>query len=233
MALSRVKDVDNKTKCTVFGYSREIEKKFGINLPVMIQYLFIVYYWVQERFAIHSDYLKIDNLNKNLIKGGLTYISGMGWLNYWTAYGADDVINIYDESIIKYQWKIRYKNDDGFTKNMIFGIVSSDEESTECRFTNSKYPFYSTDTNGLINGRYHPKSRTLKSNDMLTLIFDVKTMSLSCIASDCHDNEQSWVIKKNIDMTQIKYKLAISMCAYYTQQVELIDFTIFHNSDNI
>ena len=62
----KIKDVDNKKKLIVMGYIRIYQNLFEnnntyYNIPSLVQYLCIAYYWIAEYFTIHGD-------NINLIK---------------------------------------------------------------------------------------------------------------------------------------------------------------------
>ena len=62
-----------------------------MNLPIMIQYLFMAYYWIQEKFTIHEDEIEINE--SGTIAGRIRTETG-----FQTVYG-NNVININDESV--------------------------------------------------------------------------------------------------------------------------------------
>ena len=104
---------DNKTKLLIHGYSREQMGELSINLPSMIQYIFIMYYWIQEKFTILGDNMYLDETNPNLIHLKHARMPhrhpdvDLAMSN--TAYG-NNVINNEDTSISKYIWSFRYMN---------------------------------------------------------------------------------------------------------------------------
>ena len=55
MSVTKLKSVDNKTKLKIFGFSRKSEKELSISIPIMIQYLVMAYYWVNEHFTKHGE----------------------------------------------------------------------------------------------------------------------------------------------------------------------------------
>ena len=92
MALLRLKETDEKTKKIIFGYSRQQQNKLELNIPKMIQYLFLAYYWIQEKFTKYGKCMKVDASCKKVTRDTTAYSK------YNTAYG-NNVIDINDTSI--------------------------------------------------------------------------------------------------------------------------------------
>ena len=102
MSLLQVKKADNRIKLIIFGYSRRSATELSIQIPQMIQYLFILYYWIQEKFTDYGDYLKLDD-SSNIVTNISKNITEYDWN---TIYG-NHVINVDDTSISEYTWKIK------------------------------------------------------------------------------------------------------------------------------
>ena len=64
MSLSKIQDVDTRTKAIIFGYSRRYETQFKMNIPVMIQYIIIGYYWIYDKFTIYGDNMTLFDAPK-------------------------------------------------------------------------------------------------------------------------------------------------------------------------
>eukprot|EP01084_Bolivina_argentea_P165237 287087_1 len=100
MSSSGLKHVDKRTKYVVFGYCRSYKTN---NIPLLVQYLCIAYYWIQEKFTVHGDQINVDVSNK--IKG----CNDCETAKYNTTYG-NKIIDINDKSINTYQWTFKLLN---------------------------------------------------------------------------------------------------------------------------
>ena len=68
-ASQRWKKADNKTKLSVFGYIRQIERDLkGWNIPTSVQCYCVSYYFSSDYFTEHGDNIKI-NKNGNIAEG--------------------------------------------------------------------------------------------------------------------------------------------------------------------
>ena len=105
MALSCLKNADEKTKNIIFGYSRQQQSELKLNIPMMIQYLFLMYYWIQEKFTKHGKLIEMDASCKR-ISSYIASSKRMDFDLYNTAYG-NNVININDVSISMYKWRFK------------------------------------------------------------------------------------------------------------------------------
>ena len=101
MSLKGIKLADLRTKCIIFGYSRENMQQFSINLPTIIQYLFLMYYWIQEKFVEHGSNMKLDTNQQNLIRFKAIEGDLFSWWDSNTAYGNINTIDINDTSITR------------------------------------------------------------------------------------------------------------------------------------
>ena len=83
--MKALKLLPNNTKYTIFGYVRRMEKEsFPLNIPAMITYLILKYYFHGEYFEKAGDDLEISD-----DKMSVTRITSPGRLNRFmnTAYG--------------------------------------------------------------------------------------------------------------------------------------------------
>ena len=99
MSLTKVcKQIDSKTKYKITGQVRTYEHESAINIPMLIQYLIMAYYWINEKFTVYGNNLALDeNANCILYRGN---DEDDGTFN--TVYG-NDVIDFNDKSITKYK----------------------------------------------------------------------------------------------------------------------------------
>ena len=137
---------DDRTKSIVFGYTRESSNNLSMNIPQIIQYIFLMYYWIQERFTMHGDALVIDEHNHNLIRCKLGYTKSN--MLYNTVYGNDKVINFNDTSIAKYEWSFKVLVKHGI---LTFGIDNSkDNELVNTGFCHCNHRFASIATDSVV-----------------------------------------------------------------------------------
>ena len=86
--LKKLKQIDNRFKYAVFGYVRSMEPQLShYNVPVLISYICLSYYYHNEYFAKKGDNVELSNNNMTVNK------LNVGWNN--TTYG-----NIWIESDI-------------------------------------------------------------------------------------------------------------------------------------
>ena len=215
MSLKRLKLADEKTKCIIFGYSRENMQQFSINLPTMIQYLFLMYYWIQEIFTEYGDDIELDTNHQNLIR----FTAGSYWYN--TAYGNNDTIDINDISIARYIWSFRYVNLGGIC--LQFGI-----SSTRCKniqLSKNQGIYYCYGTNGAVYSHYGNKAVSCYDDEegIIHLILDVLEDKL--LMSRNNENKE-YVVADNIDLKNNKYNMAVSGEVKDGEEIELISFKI-------
>ena len=98
MSLTKLKAIDDKTKSKIYGYSRKMQKQLSISIPIMLQNIIMLYYWIQEKFTDHGDATKLDGTY-------LIAIGPKGFGPYNTVYG-NNVININDTSIKSYEQRL-------------------------------------------------------------------------------------------------------------------------------
>ena len=228
MSLSRLKSADDKTKYVVFGYSRTKMNELAVEIPMMIQYLFLMYYWIEEKFTIHGKQLQIDSSNKNHIIGNnKTDYSH----SYNTVYG-NNVIDMNDTSIIEYKWTFEYSNIAPF--GTYFGIDSSNNKwINDCIHRdrgNSNEKYYSICINGKIYNydlEWWLNSHGYDEEGILHLKLNMKDKSLFFKM----DNNKAWMsINTDVDFEDNKFNMAVSVPKWSAsnQSVKLISFDMTH-----
>ena len=147
MALSQVKYAPQKTKDLVLGFVRSNTKQHLIDIPIMISYVVLMYYWIQERFTLHGEDIELDKTKR------IARRFRIDKQTYNTVYG-NNVIDINDKSIGCYVWTFKVKN---IPKNeydfpICVGLDSSKDEFINQDFSDSRHnhdSFYSIGTNGI------------------------------------------------------------------------------------
>ena len=99
MSLVKARQVDFGSKSVVLGCIRQFETANGsLVIPIMIQYIILLYYWINEKFTIHGDDTTIQD--HGTMAKAIIY-------RYNTVYGNNKVINLNDSSIRFYKWTFK------------------------------------------------------------------------------------------------------------------------------
>ena len=236
--------IDNLTKLKICGYIREYEQnnnKDKIIIPIMIQYIIMLYYWINEKFSKHGKSLQLNGNSKlaTVKCRKVPFVDKIGWwYEYNTVYGDSIIIN--DESIAKYKWSIKYSsNNDNNIAGDDFNLgIASDCRSADRVFScdiidtekidkYTKYQFYSLwNTERYWNGGCKKGLAPFRKKGVIHLSLDMKQHKLS-FSLDTDPTEYN--IYERIDMDNYKYRLAISMYLKQGNECELINFKIFHH----
>ena len=203
--LKALKLLPNNTKYTTFGYVRRMEKEsFPLNIPAMITYLILKYYFHGEYFEKAGDDLEISD-----DKMSVTRITSPGSFNRFmnTAYGKT-WINGNSDQIIRWRFKIESYGEPIST--IFVGIVSNDHRLNE-DFANYEDKQW----------RYFGITKLLPMKQY-NFIFDTLDWELR-IETDDHVvvREDSAPFPKD----NTRYKLALSMTSK-TARFTTIDFGI-------
>lgn len=234
MSVVEAKKADNRAKYIIFGYTREDSNKFDINIPMNVQYLFIAFYWIHERFALWGDRLKIDPSNSNLIKGtaeeqekGNIYSVDN---KYNTIYGSENTINGNDSSIYKYEWSLRYTNIS--SKLFVLGLDSSKGSMRNGDFTSansSDYigitPYGATFAKGSIQKKLAKRSK-FNSRDEDAVIYISLHPRNKTIAISSDEQPMEYIFAENIDISKQSFQFAIAQPSAASDSIELIDFRV-------
>ena len=237
MSLAKLKRVDNNIKSCIFGYTRETESSLSITVPMLIQYLIILYYWIEEKFTAHGSKINVDKTNK------------IAWYDdtagkYNTVYG-NYAIDINDTSIVRYKWTFKiistYPIDDW---PIVIGIDSSNNKFINNDFASNKindsiyraigsnsYSYNHGFNDKPVDERNRIQFKSVvydnwRNGDLVEMVFNVKTNRL-----DLKTPSQWLRFAKNIDFSDgRKYNLAVTMFRGVDQplrKIQLVKFEAF------
>lgn len=237
-AVSRVKDIDNSTKYKIFGYVREHEKQTLMVIPILAQYIIMLYYWMNEKFTKHGSKLELNENSKLIISRPMDEIeaNGVYVLEYNSAYG--NIIIMNDESISKYKWSIRYSfcdtDDPDFAT---FGIASEHSlvdqlfSWDELDIMDDKYRYYSVCSDHAVlwnhdsgDNEVLSGSGTFGKKGIIHLSLDITQNKLTFSLGE---NLTEYTIATNVDLENNKFRLAIAMILRQGNECELIGFETF------
>ena len=91
-----MKAIDNKTKHKIFGFVRRHEFNNSVSIPLMIQYILMLHYWINEQFTEYGNETELDESKK--VDNTDT--------PFYTEYG-NNPMTANDPSIERYGWKFR------------------------------------------------------------------------------------------------------------------------------
>eukprot|EP01084_Bolivina_argentea_P276399 471609_1 len=233
MSLSVLKNADSKIKMLIFGYTREVQSELELNIPIMIQYIFMAHYWIKEQFAIHGRDIALDKTNKNAHVKKQLQSPSLVRDQFQTVYG-NNVINAKDTAIIKYEWSFRYINTNTFA--IYIGIDSSNDTTTEDDFSDpgcNKHKFYALGSSGKLYsydeeiGRnfYHGNiSYYYNRGDIIVMTLEIKDNYGELII---RNNSDGTIIGEHINLENDKYNMAVAMVTNGKVEIELIGFTVY------
>ena len=221
MALTRLKEADLKTKCVIFGYSRQQQNEISMSIPSMIQYLFLMYYWIQEKFTKCGKHIVLDSKCKKAQKKYKNV-----FCPYDTVYG-NNVIDIDDTSIKIYKWTLKISASLGFSPSypMCIGIDSYHESMNDDFSSTHVNPgeFYSIGSNGGCYSWNQSKEifkQEILTEDNIVLILNVVDRKLMC----CINDVKEYLVADNIDFDKEEsYNLAVGICQL-EEKVEIVRF---------
>ena len=248
--------IDISTKLKICGYIREYEQnnnKDKIIIPIMIQYIIMLYYLINDKFSKHGNSLqlhknsKIVSVKSNENRGSQSFFNPQ----FNVVYGN---ITTDDQSISKYKWSIRYsintnpKNSFEPFNYFSVGIASNDyikeerlEYQTYFRPPSSSRSFVDTIGESIFycvnikTGKVHNNYNGDHTSDsgcdyfnnkgIIHLLLDVEKKRLSF---SLNTNSKQYNIDQNVAFDFITYRLAISMYLKEGNECELINFETSH-----
>ena len=226
MSFSQLKNAPDHTKHLIFGYVRQCETEQSMNVPVMISYLIIMYYWIQEQFTVHGDNIKLDKTKK--IATRFTIKRNQ----YNTVYG-NHVIDTNDESVSCYKWTFQVRNIRSSIPlyPICIGIDASNDKYINKDFSDisiNKNYFYSIGTNGFpYNHDEEGNDKVFHGQkvDVMEMTLDMKHKTLTARINHV------WVvtIAQNVKFEENKsYNLAIGLSHddIYLNEIQLTDFAV-------
>ena len=223
--LKELKSIPNKPKYTTFGYIHEMEKQLALsNVPAMINYLCLGYYFHGEFFEKAGDDLQICN-DKMSIERITPAIFGDEWMN--TGYGK---LKVSADSKYVITWKFVIESFGDGGQDVFIGIVSKDNRLNEdfASYGDDPYTYFQIHFNDL-HDQYieeeHDKDNAhiwLRPMQIYRLVFDTLKWKVSV-------KKDAYIIGlRNIahfPKDDTKYKFAISMVSKYAK-ITICDFEI-------
>ena len=180
--LKKLKQIDNRFKYAVFGYVRSMESQLShYNVPVLISYVVLSYYFHGEYFAKYGDKVQLSNDRMTVTK----IIDKSMWNKYNnTTYG-----NIWIESNVNQiaKWKLKLSSN-----NVWISILSKDDRINEHCLQSMDEPLYGFGT--VVGGGYafsyregsdgeceqiNTGSRFASFHDNITLTLNTKDRTIS------------------------------------------------------
>ena len=246
--------IDNLTKLKICGYIREYEQNNNneIILPMMIQYIIMLYYWINEKFCKHEKSLQVHGNSK--IVTVKSFKDSLPWYHQFNTVYGNSIIVHEDTSIAKYKWSIKYSfnqddivvgileeehpdviggPDDILRINEILLGIASDEKPCKqhfMRFGSTDAPgwmiMYGNKSDDGIHGTRHIACKGVihLSLDMKEGVFQRLSFSLDTDPKEYNIYERGF----RDCVYNYRYRLAISMYLKPGNECELINFEIFH-----
>ena len=222
MSLRKAKQIDIKTRIKICGYLRKQEYNLSISIPVMIQYVVMVYYWINEKFAKHGDNITLRS-NGKIARCSYPWI-----IKYNTVYG-NNVIDIQDRSIVSYKWTFKLNLISAVPPAICIGLDSTDKNANT-DFARGHSSFYSVGTNGcLYNDDIDPLQicKHMEQGDYLKMYLRIDN-DVGALSFQVNDGLDV-VIGTDIWLRDYNYNMAISIpLRSMYQEIELVEFEIVH-----
>lgn len=221
--LSAIKSTHKHSKYAVFGYIREWEKKNKLqsNIPEMLIYLFLAYYFHGERFikAGHDIQISKDKLQITKVFGANSKQN--------RSFGKHWISSICDK-IIKWTFKI---NHIGEYSTIYIGLVTNDDDANSNNDFNAKYWIAIHGNRGMSTRRYKvnaaytwSRGQSFKKNEELILNYNTGIQKFS---AENKDGNLDLPICRNVAFgPDVRYKIAVCM-ENRNDKITLMDFGIF------
>ena len=216
--------IDKESKYLVFGYHRDAEKallsKHGNNtfyhIPRLVVYRCLAFYYAVYKFLYDENQCKIDEHNVNTItkyKSVSSFKKNCTFIGEWM-----------NKGIITLKLRISVL-DVNYHRRYFIGIVPNEwdvkKPITLCQGSYCYEPFgYSWCVKKVITDKLHK----CIEGDTLSLILDC-TSSKLFYKIEGNNREKNGVISKHIDMTNKKYKFAITMYDFISSVIILHIYT--------
>ena len=202
-SLKKLKAANKKFKYTIFGYIHKHEQIQSITIPLLINYICLNYYLLNEKFTKHGEQIELNPFYNTIKLKNCTNN---------TAYG-DLIINDTDESVNEYQW--HFKAD--LLGWIGVGIDSSNKQYINDDFTNpdvNKSLFYACILNPIRKEAYLYNTYGLGNSKLnieffehFKMILNQKNKKLKFEFND----EKLTIYHPNINFNNIQYHMAIAL----------------------
>lgn len=210
------KAVELNDQYCVWGFIRECMNRFKLlNIPVIINYYCLIYFWVSERFVTvsKSELLTIcdDGMSLQCIRSD----PSMRRINRLAQLQA----TINSEILQRVSWYFEIVRSQGGPS--IEFSISAGQRFTEVE-SDPSYHWKSGGSTFSCGSRYTGPSKnpvSFRSGDQYVVILDTKNKTISVNVN----NEQPIIIFRNIHMNKVQYKLFISLrqCKEYLRIIKL------------
>ena len=219
----RLKFVDERFKCLVYGFTNELNKDSNMSIKEIAN-LCILYYYEMERFIRCSKDIEIIDGDQ---AGTQNIVNVVNAVTSWrSAYGEMIIDSIKYPNAV-YQWTFKIN-----MNSVSIGIVSvqddiENDNSVE-GYLGWHNKFYALGNDGDLesSSQGYPQDTIYKERstvgDIITMIYNAKNKTLSFIKNETPVK----IACKDVDIAT-KYRLAISTwCRGQDETIELTDFKI-------
>ena len=210
LVLTKLKKIGNRYKLIVFGFIRNQQNQLSLsNIPTLITYLCLGYYYHATYFQKYSKNIKISN-----DKMTVTALKNMNGLKHACT-------NIWIESISKKiaKWKVKINS----CRHLLIFRISSMENF---KFTKPSYGFdnygntYTNDDNTWRD--IMDINQDFKKGDIITIILNMENATM---ATEKNNNDLVLIFTGMVKRKDIKYRLAVDL-AKKGNSVTLFDFEL-------
>eukprot|EP01084_Bolivina_argentea_P184155 317667_1 len=206
--LKATKQANQHTQLTVFGYIREHEQYESINIPSLIAYQCLAYYYVHEFIAnARKDIFQISN---DKLTVHHTYNE-----SYWAQHTIYCNLSIASKSKIIAKWTFVIGN--SRFNSFYFGLVSNyNKQSINEDFCQMKNkPYYCIGVNGRKFAHTGSKSKVIEeavwsSGDIVTITVDF-TKDNATFTLNINERMNALIFDHIETGNDIKYKLVLQM----------------------
>ena len=161
--MKRVKKARGDIKDIVFRYARRYGKRWRYNVPVMIQYIRLDFYFMHEYFKCHGAHLFIDQIKRRKVE--CNRFIGTSGLGSNTVYGNVN-IDLNDTTIEEYNWYFKIRN--MMNHNTFIIGIDSYKNKLNRKFINSYFSAVGSNPSHLYafgsNGRLYCHNKTNGNN---------------------------------------------------------------------
>ena len=215
-----LKQVDSNTKDLVNGYIKGLGNDESTIIPSLVVSICILFYNLQEFFAICGDVMTIDS---TLTRLTTRKVEEKPFRRRCSCYGNVIITNKY-ECIYSWELKIVSSNDN----DKRFGITS-DTSILNQRFTDTEKYFYAIASLGYRKSHqqpYHNKCTShgiWRTGDIIKININTKERSFKLMLNDCKED----TIFENMEFDEeTKYRFAISNSSKKSKAncIELVSF---------
>ena len=226
LSLKRAKSASKTFEYSVFGFMREYEEDQSKIVPIMMKYICLNYYLLDEKFVQHGTKMELDKC-ANIIRLN-------GWPTANTAYG-NVAITDCDESILEYQWTFKLLR---YSPHLcvFIGIDSSNKRHINVNYALfhrnwsifhaamfTKYGMFLSDR-GVRHYKYFPQFCEIQDGDCIVMKLNTNDKTLKFEMYE----QEIVLLTENIELENGDYYMAVAMDhrVQSLQCLQLVDFCI-------